>query len=443
MADTFEEGLGRNPYISINQVKDYLSISSNTQDARLSNIVSYATSVVEHYIGQEIVENDYAEIFDGGTSSIYVNRLPLSNVYYVSEFNGVEHRLLNDPSTSGVPRTTSSDALNINFVNNASITTRTKKFGQSSLQLAADDYLQSSVVSSGLDFEESNFTVELFMRYDPPTLENKTIFEINTDENNYLKFGLANSYALTFSSADAGDITTINGANVYLESQQFKKKKWAHIAVTADIDNERLYLHYNGNTIANAAYTVTEHSFTTNVLIGSSFVGYIDELRVSSVARYSESFVPTSHRFRPDEDTTLLVHFDGKNNSRSARDVHAEVPEYTFAKDTGEITRDIGAMGIAGSFSSRRTYPSLTMAGPRGFLPFPNGVQISYRAGYPSTQVPYDLQLATLDYIKMLYKQDQEKQGFSFEGERGQSTELSGGFPPHIRRVLDMYRIIK
>jgi hypothetical protein len=44
--------------------------------------------------------------------------------------------------------------------------------------------------------------------------------------------------------------------------------------------------------------------------------------------------------------------------------------------------------------------------------------------------------------IKLLYKQDQEKKGFSFEGERGEAYSLAGNFPPHIRRILDLYRII-
>ena len=81
MVDRFEEGLGKYPYVTLAQVKDYLSISSSTQDARLSNIISYATGVVEHYIGHAILANDYVEVFDGGKSSVMVSRLPLSNVY--------------------------------------------------------------------------------------------------------------------------------------------------------------------------------------------------------------------------------------------------------------------------------------------------------------------------------------------------------------------------
>jgi hypothetical protein len=47
-----------------------------------------------------------------------------------------------------------------------------------------------------------------------------------------------------------------------------------------------------------------------------------------------------------------------------------------------------------------------------------------------------------LDFIKLLYKQDQDKKGFSFEGEAGDKYPLAGSFPPHIKRILDMYRII-
>jgi hypothetical protein len=75
-------------------------------------------------------------------------------------------------------------------------------------------------------------------------------------------------------------------------------------------------------------------------------------------------------------------------------------------------------------------------------MPYPNGIKVEYRGGYESGSVPYDLQLATLDYIKLIYKQDQDKKGFSFEGERGDRYNLSGNLPPHIRRILDLYRVI-
>ena len=56
--------------------------------------------------------------------------------------------------------------------------------------------------------------------------------------------------------------------------------------------------------------------------------------------------------------------------------------------------------------------------------------------------MPFDLKMATLDYIKILHKQDQDRAGCSFEGERADKYKLSADFPPHIRRVLELYRIV-
>ena len=83
--EKFEENLGKFPYVTLADVKDYLNISSDTHNGTLTNAISYATAVVEHYIGQQVLANDYFEIFDGGATAVYVNRLPLNNVYTVAE----------------------------------------------------------------------------------------------------------------------------------------------------------------------------------------------------------------------------------------------------------------------------------------------------------------------------------------------------------------------
>lgn len=444
MTEAFEENLGKNTYIDLAQVKDYLSISSNTHDARISNIISYSTSVIEHYIGQEVKANDYIEIFDGGVTSVFVNRLPLTAVYQISEFDGSDYNILADPNTNGTPIRTERSSLPILFHNNARNTTRVKKFGRSALQLGVDDYIYSNAVSSELDFEEGDFTVEAFVRIDEPTIQDNVVFSINSDADNYLRFSLANQYGLSFEASIDSSITQVLGANTSIESEQFSKRHWAHVSVSRDLEQERLYLHYNGNMIANAEYAVGSHSFTSNVIIGETFKGYMDEIRVSNRCRYTSDFVAPTHRFRPDRDTVLLLHFDERHNSTQATDVHAARSDFNFAIDTGEITRDIGGQGVRGSYPTvRNNYPALTLSGPGSFLPFPSGVEVSYRAGYEEGSIPLDLQLATLDYVKLVYKQDQEKKGFSFEGERGDSFPLAGNFPPHIRRVLDLYRIIK
>ena len=66
MVDRLQQNLGKYPFVTLADVKNYLSISSDTQDTRITNAITYATGMVEHYIGQEILANDYVEIFDGG-----------------------------------------------------------------------------------------------------------------------------------------------------------------------------------------------------------------------------------------------------------------------------------------------------------------------------------------------------------------------------------------
>jgi hypothetical protein len=440
MTESFEEDLGKYTYIDLPQVKDYLSISSNTQNARLSNIIFYATGVIEHYIGQELLANDYVEIFDGGKSSVFTSRLPLNNVYQVTEFNGTEHQMLNDPTTIGTPVTTVTDEFDFAFIGNGQLTTRIKNFGVSSLELGTADYLSADSVPETIKMYEGDFTIEMFVRIDEATIQDNVIFAINTDASNYMKFSMSNQYGLAFESNVAGISTIVQGANTSIEAQQFNKRKWAHVAISRKLDDEKLYLHYNGNTIADASYAESNLTFTSNVQIGTTFKGYIDELRVMNKAMYSSNFTPPTNRFRTDDDTVLLVHFDGKQGATSVYDVHGAANDYSFSRDHGEITRESQAGTVKGGI--KRSYPSMTLSGPATFQGYPSGVRVSYRAGYENNTVPYDIQMATLDFIKLLYKQDQDKKGFTFEGESGDKYPLAGSFPPHIKRILDMYRII-
>ena len=444
--DRHEEGLGKYPYVDLAQVKSYLSINSDTHDGTLANIINYATGVVEHYIGQQVLANDYVEVFDGGKSSVFVSRLPLSNVYEVTEFNGIEHLTLEDPATNGMPNVQDTDELSLTFNNDAHLNSRVKRFGKSSLEVATADSVESASVPDQLRFEEGDFTVEMFIRVNEATLPVQEIFSINTDATNSLKFSTNGTSGLKLDSVISGSTTTVTGANTNIQTQQFGRREFAHVAASFNSVSQKVFLFYNGNNIGTASgdsFAVSNNTFTSNVLFGRDFAGYIDEVRISQAHRYSAEFTPPTQRFRPDENTVALIHFDGKNDDTEAKDVHAAINEYGFSRDSGEVTRDTGDLGITGNYpTTSRSYPALTLGGPPKFQPYPSGVKVTYRAGYESTEVPYDLQVATLDMIKLFHKQDQEKKGFSFEGERSDKFNLAGNFPPHIRRILDLYRIV-
>ena len=89
---------------------------------------------------------------------------------------------------------------------------------------------------------------------------------------------------------------------------------------------------------------------------------------------------------------------------------------------------------------------SITRTNSTGNKYWPKGmksVKVTYKAGYTNT--PEDLKLAVFDLIKY-YMKDERKERMSISGatiENQVSSSLSGniGFPDHIKRILDMYKI--
>ena len=86
-----------------------------------------------------------------------------------------------------------------------------------------------------------------------------------------------------------------------------------------------------------------------------------------------------------------------------------------------------------------------TATGDKAFPKGRKAVKVVYRSGYAST--PSDLKLACFDLIKY-YLKDERKSGMTIAGAtvRNQvSTTLREniGFPDHIKRILDFYKVHK
>ena len=81
-----------------------------------------------------------------------------------------------------------------------------------------------------------------------------------------------------------------------------------------------------------------------------------------------------------------------------------------------------------------------------GYTPFPKGikaVEVTYKSGYVST--PNDLKLAIFDmiryYLNNEYKDRQSVVNASIVNSTGSSIKDDTGFPDHITRVLDLYKV--
>ena len=89
---------------------------------------------------------------------------------------------------------------------------------------------------------------------------------------------------------------------------------------------------------------------------------------------------------------------------------------------------------------------SIIRTNSTGHKSFPKdvkAVKVVYRAGYTST--PEDLKLAVFDLIKYYMKEERKERmsiaGASVDNPLSTSLRNNIGFPDHIKRVLDMYKI--
>ena len=155
---------GEYTFVSLAETKDYLSITSTTHDGRLANLIGFACGAVENYIGREVKSNVYTEVFDGGTQSVFVERLPVNNVKQVTEYDGNRYADLVGPTTDGSYVNQNWDDSNITAEGSATLKTRIKKFGESSVKFdGAEDYVTINDPDSNnpkFDYETSDFTIE-------------------------------------------------------------------------------------------------------------------------------------------------------------------------------------------------------------------------------------------------------------------------------------------
>lgn len=101
---------------------------------------------------------------------------------------------------------------------------------------------------------------------------------------------------------------------------------WYHVALVQSSGSCTLYL--NGSSVNSCTPGVAVggngimqiSGYRLNSTVSRSIDGWMDEFRVSSVARYTGSFTPSTGAFTNDDDTQLLIHGDGSDGSTSITD---------------------------------------------------------------------------------------------------------------------------
>lgn len=200
----------------------------------------------------------------------------------------------------------------------AQLSTAQKKFGTASLLL---DGTGDFVKSTNTDVVNGNFTIEFFV-YSDDFLQDAYLWD-----NQVSNSGLA--IALT----SLGRLRVLKDNTIVLNvTSGLSNDSWNHVALVQN--GNFLTIYVNGSSRGQYLQTSASDYSGQPYYIGCRhteadfFDGYIDELRASSVARYSGTFTPTTTPFTLDDDTTALVHFDGDNGST---EIINEVSNKSFA----------------------------------------------------------------------------------------------------------------
>jgi hypothetical protein len=191
----------------------------------------------------------------------------------------------------------------------AVISTTQSKFGGSSLAGGRVLYARPWSIAGA-----NNFTFEAWV-YQTGRDNIPTIFA------DYISFYINNGYPGFFSG----------GQNI--GSIQISLNTWNHIAWVRSSGTITVWV--NGQNAGNFANSTTMDSTASpNVGIGgypndagNNFgSGFLDELRISNVARYTAAFTPSTTPFQNDANTLLLLHMDGTNASTVFTDDNGIAP---------------------------------------------------------------------------------------------------------------------
>jgi len=282
--------------------KNIEGVRDNTVNIAKTNFKLDAYSVASaNSMGDMIVDtfNDATGIASGSSSSYNWRGTP--NYDVVAASGGIDANaflVLHGNGTSGSTTFTDSSQYNRTATaqGNAQLSTAQLKFGSASLVLdgAGDGLKYTSFPALGT----GNFTIDFWLRFNTHSDE-KTLFK--TPGTNELQFNWHTVSGGRWDLAVGGTTLSVNVASV--------TGSWMHIAMVR-----------NGSTVAVYKDGVSQGSFTASGNVSQndlwlglhntgifSVDGWIDEFRVSDVARWTANFTPPSAEYSSSAGSATVV----------------------------------------------------------------------------------------------------------------------------------------
>ena len=206
----------------------------------------------------------------------------------------------------------------------AHISTDRYKFGSSALQLDGNgDYFKTGW-NNNFNHYRREFTIEYWinMEDDPNSTQHGHLGQEEGD--NYWRIN-HNSSRIEV-QCEVGGNTQWNFNTSGHGTQIDTANQWYHIALVKQ--GSRVILYLNGSEagrqeMADGDFKWIEADLYLGNYNGSAsswFKGWMDEIRISRVARYTGNFTVASAAYSNDKDTILLIHAEGSDNSTTLTD---------------------------------------------------------------------------------------------------------------------------
>jgi hypothetical protein len=242
-------------------------------------------------------------------------------------------------------------------VNGSAVTSTTSpKFGTASLRLPSGSSDLRTTIPHTAVADNSNWTIEGWVNLDNTTF-NGYQYLINTATGglNLRGFGGANNTLLEYYIVDKNGANAVNWNGDLNGASTELTGTWYHFALQHY--NDTFYLYGNGNLVStrggySANYNLTGASTSANnwYLGTNNFAGYIDELRVSDVARYPlANFTPPTAEFTNDYRTVALLKMNGSNNGTVFEDTQSLLNQVTNVYLNGQSTATSTSIAIPNS----------------------------------------------------------------------------------------------
>ncbi len=201
---------------------------------------------------------------------------------------------------------------------NAKVSTDQAKFGgASALFDGAGDYL-SVPDSADWAFGANNFTVDFWVGFNAST-NDQMLYAQGTNST------AAQQLYVRFSDSTLNFV--LNGGTSFVHQWTWLPalNTWYHVALVRS--GSSWYAFVNGVSLGTKTSSASIGDYTGAFIIGANYNvagnflnGYLDEFRVSSLARWTANFTAPSSAYSNDANTLLLIHADGANNSTTFTD---------------------------------------------------------------------------------------------------------------------------